>query len=217
MAGRVNVKFVVALSAVLLLVFAGVVGAVVWVLDKSGEDYANAARQLETEGEWKKAARNWARAVRRDQDNIEYLESWFAAQQKVQPENPLEYAEHFDSKYYAILRQIAEVKQTDIEAHEKHLDIQKWRLQSSVSLEVEESFIREVERVLAMFTLDPNADASQGDYLRWYRGASIVKLMTIEAQLGGTRPRADQPWPAALTTSTASKSANQSASAARSR
>ncbi|MEO0512494.1 MAG: tetratricopeptide repeat protein [Planctomycetota bacterium] len=177
MTGRVNVKFVIILSAALLTLFAAIAGAVFYVVVKSAEDYAGLARQYEAEDEWRRAASAWGSAVYRDQDNLDYLESWLEAYQRVEPENELEYEQLFLEKYYAALRTIASVKQTDAEAHARYLDVYRNRLQGFVNQQQEELFVTEVTNVLGQFSLAGQEGSPDSEFLRWYRGASLTKLI----------------------------------------
>lgn len=181
MAGRVNVKFVVVLSVGLLLLFGAVAFAVWRVVDKAGEDYARLAVKFEDEGDWKQAARNWGRAVGHEPDNLEWLEAWFDAEQMVQPDTRLEYFDAYSRKYYLILRQIATLKRTDVEAHRKHLDARMAQLGTNPSTDLLEDTVGEVNRVLGLFADDSGAP------LRRYRGELLTMLSAAGASLSEER------------------------------
>lgn len=185
MPGRVNVKFVVMLVAVLVALFGAVAGAVYFVITKSGEEYAQLARQHEAEGEWKSAASDWSRAVAHEQDNIEWLEAWLNAQQKLIPETRLDYNEAFNKKYINILRQLADVQRTNVEAHERYLTEQRIRLTSSFNASNEEFFLTEVGRVLGYFATAPEDGGWRT--LRRYRGDAIVRLLSNRAEIDEDR------------------------------
>lgn len=176
MPGRVNVKFVVLLSIALIALFGVVAGGVYYVVSKSGEDYARLAQSREAEGDWEAAARSWALAVSHDQDNLEWLNAWLNAQQQIIPETALDYQEAFNRKYINVLRQIADLLRTDVEAHDLYLSEQRLRASGGFNAENEEFFITDVGRVLGYFAAEPE----DGDWnqLRSYRGNAIARLIT---------------------------------------
>ena len=177
MAGRVNIKFVAALSVASLLVVGVVGAAAVMVLMKSGKEHAELAKGHEAAGDLEAAAESWSRAVSHDRDNIEWLNSWLAVQQKIIPETRVEYENHFSQKYMNILLRIADVKKTDVDAHELPLTEQETLFRSSgFSRDSEEAIIDRATDVIE--TLEFAGAAEGWQRIRKHRGVSIVAMMS---------------------------------------
>ena len=74
MASRVNVKFVLILSAALTVVFVGVVGVALWVLSNNGPRLEREGDQLMAAGEYEVAKKVYGKAYNKDRSSIPRLD-----------------------------------------------------------------------------------------------------------------------------------------------
>ncbi|TVQ63926.1 MAG: tetratricopeptide repeat protein [Phycisphaerales bacterium] len=132
MATKVNTKFVIVLSASLVIT-AGVVAGLAWmVLSKSGEDFVRQGDRLVQEGDPREAARMYARAVSRDRTNTAWIEKWRDALLASTPETDAEYQRDYSTHYVSmILSQLAALRQTDPQAQHDLLSEHYRRLRMS--------------------------------------------------------------------------------------
>ncbi len=167
MAARVNVKFVIVLSVALVAVMAAVVFAAMTVVLKSGEDYAARAVEFEQTGEYKKAANSWERAVGHDRTRLDWLEGWRQTLKKVEYDTEAEYLS--DTRMHlGILRTVAEVKGSDIDAYREYLDELTYTTQATgAGVAVYNNTASEVERSLLAF---PDSMTAERGQIRRYRG-----------------------------------------------
>ncbi len=180
MSGRVNVKFVVILSAVLLLVMGGAVFAAAMVLMKSGADHAALAVKAEDAGDWKSAERSWGNAVNEEKTNPEYLEGYLNAIQNKPNETATDYQVQFE-KYRSVLRTIAEVRRSDLAAHEHYFDELVLMLRSSPPTRSSYEFlISEVDRVESLLY---NESPEIMQNLRRYRGEAVAVISQVAADV----------------------------------
>jgi len=166
MAGRVNTKFVVGLVAAAVVVLGAGLGLFYMMMNKTGETYAEQAREFEAAGNWREAEEAWGRAVGHEKTNVEWLRNWRAALGEIVPRTRTEY-EDFFTEYRTITRQIATVTRDQIDVTEEYLDLLFERVRSGgVDRRAVEFFSNEVETQLAWYP-----EGSEGrDRLRRYRG-----------------------------------------------
>jgi len=107
MASRVNVKFVVLLSTVLVVVAGGASALALMVLLKSAEDLVARGDALMAEGEHKAAELFYSKAVHKDPYNSEYLLKWRDSLHRWTPETDSEYKTEFRATYMILHRQLA--------------------------------------------------------------------------------------------------------------
>src|SRR5690606_8077150 len=107
MATKVNVKFVIALAAVLLVLFSGIAWVAYEKLTTSGEEYEAKGDVLLAAGDYDEAADMYRRAVRHDQTNIVWLTKWRDTILKVVPETQVEYLKFYRDYYFGILNRLA--------------------------------------------------------------------------------------------------------------
>lgn len=179
MSGRVNIKFVVLLSAALLVVMGAAVFGAALVLMKSGEDHARAAAKAEAAGDWEAAEFSWGKAVNEERGNVAWLESFLNAIQQRPTETLGEYRTQFD-KYRVTLRAIAEAKRTDEAAHDRYFN-ELFQLVRSAgpSKDAYQGVIDEVARVEALLYSEGDSDLVKS--LRRHRGiasAAIAQFST---------------------------------------
>ncbi len=181
MSGRVNVKFVVLLSAVLLVVMGGAVFGAAVVLMKSGADHARLAEKAEAEGDWKAAERSWGNAVNEERTNVAWLERYLTSIQNRPTETPLEYSAQYE-KYRAVLRSIAEVKRSDLEAHERYFgEFMQLLRAGGPSKESYQFLIDEVNRVEGLLFGETDSDLFK--QIRRYRGEAVAVISQISTDV----------------------------------
>jgi tetratricopeptide (TPR) repeat protein len=121
MATKVNTRFVVILSAVLLLAAGGVLGLLYSVLYKSAAELAAAGDRLAAAGEYEAAARQYSKAVNKEQTNPEWLRKWRDALLKLTPTTTTDYEARYDKEYMQTLRQLALIQSDSLEAQHEYL------------------------------------------------------------------------------------------------
>lgn len=120
MASRVNVRFVVILSAVLAMVFVGVAGVFFVVHYRSADRYARLGEQKLSQGDINAADGFFARAVGKDRTNVAYLTKWRDVRSKKTPATESAFQDDY-WQYVGILRTLAQIQRTNVEAHRAYL------------------------------------------------------------------------------------------------
>src|SRR5205085_4599581 len=95
MASKVNTKFVVILSAALVVVFVCVAGAFAYIKLKSGDRYISMADAALAAGDIEKADRFYARAVGKDNSRVDWLTKWRDVRRLKVPETQGGYEEDY--------------------------------------------------------------------------------------------------------------------------
>src|SRR5438874_10307897 len=121
MASRVNVKFVVWLSIGLVVVFAGVTGALILMKFRSGDRYASLAAAAAAKGDIETADKFYERAVGKDPTNLAWLKGWRDARVRKVPATETAFIADYRMYAFGILRSIAQVQKTSVEAHRDYL------------------------------------------------------------------------------------------------
>lgn len=184
MAARVNVKFVVILSTVLVLVFAGAATTAYFVATKSAEDYVALGDEQAAEGNWTEAARMYERAVGHAEarNNLEYLNKWLDALEKTSDDRLVVYEQRFFTKYRPLLRQIAITDRGNIEAQKRYLDVLlEQTIFSPYSPESHLSLVAEAEEMLRYHEGEPDDGAWSA--LRRYRGIARSRMVSANSQV----------------------------------
>jgi tetratricopeptide (TPR) repeat protein len=107
MASRVNVKFVVLLSTVLVVLAAGTGVLAYKVVFKSAAELAARGDAEMAEQDYKAAEFFYSKAVNKEQFNDEYLLKWREALQNITPETDRELLNAFNNTFIGIARQLA--------------------------------------------------------------------------------------------------------------
>jgi len=179
MASKVNVRFVVLLSVVLGVVFASVAAMAALVLYKSAEELAGRAEKAAAEGDFKAATQLISKAVAKDRSNDEYLELWGEYLQQKVPETETEF--RTDYQYYrdGVLRGLATVRTTDVDAHYDYLNehFQSVRLGSTFNRQQWERLIELTQTSLRHFELEEQ-QSDDWHRLRRFRGISFAQIMS---------------------------------------
>ncbi|MEM7516843.1 MAG: hypothetical protein AAF368_07955, partial [Planctomycetota bacterium] len=159
---------------------AAVVFAAMTVVLKSGEDYATTAAELEEAGQFKESARSWERAVGHDRTRLDWLEGWKRTLEQVDHDTDPEYIAD-RRMHQGILREMADVKGTDIEAQRVYLDDLTYGIRAGGARIEDYNFVAgEVTRVLLAF---PESMAAERGQIRRYRGIVGTSALARGAQL----------------------------------
>jgi tetratricopeptide (TPR) repeat protein len=174
MATRVNTKFVVTLTVVLLVACAGVVGAFAFLLYNTASDLARMGDKQMALAKYKEAGDLYAKAVNKEPTNSEFLSKWIESLRKQTPQTQPRYMEGYRN-FGNAMRQLAAVKR-DEAAQRAYLEMEKQALEMTpVKRDALDGYIREADTFIAQH------DPGKADALRRYRG--LVRLrVAIEAQ-----------------------------------
>ncbi len=104
MATKVNVKFVTILGVSLVALAAVVMGGAYFTLKKSGDENVAKGESLLAAGDFKGAAFEYSKAVRKDQTNVEWLKKWRDALLMDIPDTEAAYQESYSSDYMGNLQ-----------------------------------------------------------------------------------------------------------------
>ncbi|MEM7621821.1 MAG: tetratricopeptide repeat protein [Planctomycetota bacterium] len=178
MAARVNYKFVIILTAVLVGVCAAGIAAYVFVIDKSGQSWADDGDEAMAAGEYADAVKAYGRAVGHERANVEWLEKWANAMEQLTFDDRGAYTRAFQ-QYVPVIRQIARVKQSDLDAHLAYFDLMFAQSGGNNPRPLAEVLNNEVEAVLPML----DAAGSSGEVIRRYRGLAFVQVLAATGEL----------------------------------
>jgi|GEM_PF-1543880 len=179
MASKVNKRFVIGLTAGVLVLVAGTIGVLTLGM-KSAEDHMRAGDALMASSEYEKAAGSYARAVSKEPNNTATLDKWIIALKKMTPQSRQTYQDKLSNLQGATMR-LAEVKRSDVAAHRAVLEpiMQSLRRSGanvgSGNVGGWQSLIQVTERSMKMFPVgDRNVDG-----LRRYRGVARSALLGL--------------------------------------
>ncbi len=156
MANRVNIKFVVILSAVLIVISAGVAFLAAQVVLKSPEDHVRLGDTAMAAGDYRMAASSYSKAVAGDQQNKEYLRKWISALELSVPRNEQLLNDKFFSELVPAYQQLANSDPDGIEDQIEFLNLRleiltrggSYQAQNFAALvQLAEPFIEHHERV----------------------------------------------------------------------
>lgn len=175
-ASRVNVKFVVILVSVLVLGFVGMAGAYFFVVKRSPEQNITLGDKKFDEGNFKAAEKLYAKAVNRDQTNVEWLTKWKKALEQVKPETDSEFNTEYGN-YVNLVRQLAVVQRTNVAAHREYIDTYARSISTApFDLQANQKLLSEVNDALRYFDEVP-VTQDNWPVLRRYRGQTLVRMM----------------------------------------
>lgn len=174
MAQKVNVKFVVILSGVLVALFVGVAATALLVIRKSGDDYIRLGDARAAKGDWKGAQELYSKAVFKEQGNVEYLTKWRDAVQQWVPPTQTELETAYGQNLMGAIRALAVAQRTNVQAHHDHLGLRHLGLkQSPFSRQGYSALVAEVESTLKNF--DDTSEDKTWPSIRKYRGLAVVR------------------------------------------
>lgn len=180
MASKVNVKFLVVLSTVLVGVFVAVAATAVIVLRKDASDHYDTGMKLMAEGNARQAERAFSKAVNKEMTNITYLEAWENALETMVPESRAEFEDSFQ-EYRGLQRQLSTVDPFNVERAEDFLAFNWQMVQGSRAVETHRNMRSTAEDVLNNFR-QANRPESEWASLRMYSalaGVEIIRLTEV--------------------------------------
>ncbi len=167
MPSKVNTKFVVGLSAVLLVAVAGMAYTAYTLVNNSATDLIKAGDARLAEGKVSDAVSLYSKAVNKEKTNVEFIRKWIEAMEQSTPENQLKYEKQY-LEYMAAVRQLATVEPEKVENQRKFLGTQFGILRNTRFDEGNfTAFANEVESLLRTFDGKPSGE---WEMLRRYRG-----------------------------------------------
>ncbi len=177
MASRVNVKFVVILSTVLVLLAAGT-GALAWkVVFKSAAQLAAAGDVKLAEGEVRAAEVLYSKAVNKDPYNSAYVLKWENALELWTPETDRELQNEFNGTYVQVQRQLARSDNFEnVDYQIQYVEL-LWELTAfgGFSRQAYESVISTCDEFILLHETMRPEDASWLP-LRRYRGLAFARI-----------------------------------------
>lgn len=181
MASKVNTKFVVVLSVVMLVLAGG--GALIGyqAIKKSGNDHEKLGDQFAAAGDWAKAISHYSQAVNKDQRNAAFIKKWIGALEKHTPSTRQSYVEAYKKEYFgAALKGLSDAEPSIYESQRKFLN--EWyqyvlRLDSS-DLGSWEAVVDQTNGVLDRF----NGDAQSKKLLTRFRGLARAQAVALKGE-----------------------------------
>jgi tetratricopeptide (TPR) repeat protein len=172
MPSKVNTKFVIGLSAVLLVAVAGMAYTAYTLVSNSAADLMKAGDERAASGDMKDAVTLYSKAVNKEKTNSAYLRKWIEAMEKFTPENQLKYEKQF-IEYTAAVRQLATVQPEEPANHQKFLNMQLTALRGTRYDDGSwTNFANEADAGLRAFEGKP---AGEWEKLRRYRGIANAR------------------------------------------
>lgn len=173
MASQVNKKFVIGLSASIIVVLALLFIVAPKLLFNSANDLARKGDSLMKEGKYKDAAEAYSRAVNKEQTNAELLRKWIEALKADVPDSRIKYSDNFNL-YLRATRKLATVVTDDWRAQRDYLEMMvKLREGVPFSRELGDEIIRESDTFLAYHA---KRGPGEWDVLKKYRGAAKLRM-----------------------------------------
>jgi tetratricopeptide (TPR) repeat protein len=169
MASKVNTKFVIGLSAGLLIVCAGVAGSAFFFLRNSASDLMSIGDKKLATGNMQEAVQAYGKAVNKEQTNIAYLSKWIEAMEKYAPESDTKFGGVY-REWLAAKRRIAVLQPGVLEPALAYTKVRWELIGDGFSREVYEGFASELEENLR------SLEGAKGDELRGYLGLARIKL-----------------------------------------
>ncbi|MBL4591546.1 MAG: hypothetical protein JKY96_06255, partial [Phycisphaerales bacterium] len=174
MASRINTKFVILLSVVVLGLL-GLVAVAYSVVKKSGADHIASGDKMIAQGEYEKAKMFYGKAVSKDPSRGDWMEKWIESMTHLTPQNETEYQDMFYKDYVGALMHKSSTLRTDVQAHRDLLGIQYKMLQTSYSRNSADRLIESTTNVLSYFDGQPET-GSDWVSLRRYRGFGYDRI-----------------------------------------
>jgi tetratricopeptide (TPR) repeat protein len=176
MASRVNVKFVIILSAALVAIAVGSAGLFVFVKYRSGDRLARMGELAIAKGDIKAADFHYSKAVAKEPTNVQWLTRWREIREQKLPDTQTVYEQEYSFYVYGILRQLAKVQRTNVQAHRDYLEaVWEQRISFGSGREGWEGLVSETEENLKYFEPD---ELPAG--VRRYRGLGLAKMVTMD-------------------------------------
>lgn len=177
MAGKVNTKFVVLLSVGLVAVFGLLAWAFVALAFKSGSDHERMGDQAMRDGDFFRAQQSYGRAVNKDTTNRVWLDKWVQSMESWIPDTETAYRDAYMKNYRGAINQIAAAQRTDIDAHERLINLFFVPLSRQYSRPAADGVAELSKAAAAYFDRLPDADPRWKRLLR-YRGLAMEMVQS---------------------------------------
>jgi Tfp pilus assembly protein PilF len=182
MATQVNTKFVVKLTAALVVGSAALIGAFVYLMKNTGADLARAGDKLVLAGQYKEAGDAYAKAVNKEKTNSEYLKKWIEALGKQTPDTQPKYMDAYGNMQRA-MRQLAIVDRDNVAVQRAYLDTEKDAMEAApVRRDSLDGYIRECQTLIEQHVGSANPAAAEP--LRRYRGWARLRVASESPDAG---------------------------------
>lgn len=177
MASKLNTKFVMGLSAALVIVTVGAVGSLYWVAKNNDARLYSRGIDAYDKGDYVLAEQLLSKAVNKQRTNLQYLTKWKDALERTVPDTSTKYSTQYQL-YVLLVRDISVQSRTDVAAHRAFLDLNLKQLTyGRYSQEQYEELALAAERALGFFST-PGTTATNGnpESLRRYRGIARIMI-----------------------------------------
>ncbi len=168
MASRINTKFVILLSVVVLGLL-GLVAVAYSVVKKTGADHIASGDKMAAAGDYENAKMFYGKAVNKDLSRVDWMDKWIDSMTHLTPSNETEYQDMFFKDYIGAMLHRSSTLRTNIDAHREVLDIDLALLNTSYSRNGADRLIESATRALSYFDGQPE-DGAEWETLRRYRG-----------------------------------------------
>lgn len=172
MAAKVNTKFVLMLTAAVVVAVGAVFGAMYFFLHNTGADLARMGDKKMAAKQYEDAAGIYSKAVNKEKTNVAFLNKWIDALKHLTPDTQRKYGETFFQQLVAAQRQIANLTDDPAVARQ-YLTL---RLELSEALPFErdgyEQIVEDTTTVLSRFS----APAPATESLRRFRGIARLRI-----------------------------------------
>jgi tetratricopeptide (TPR) repeat protein len=177
MASKVNTKFVVILGGVVVALAVGVGALAYSVLHKSPAELSASGDKLLAAGDFEGAARQYSKAVNKEQTNPEWLRKWRDALVRITPETLTDHQSRYEKEYLATLRQLAIIETSSLETQRAYLDALYQQFSDvNASRTSWESLAQEADGAITRMSADPQGKADPKlDTLKRYRGIARLR------------------------------------------
>ncbi|HYE60359.1 MAG TPA: tetratricopeptide repeat protein [Phycisphaerales bacterium] len=172
MAGNVNTKFVVGLTAGAAVVIGGLSYTAYVLLQNSGADLARMGDQKMAAKQYKEAADTYAKAVNKEKTNTEFLRKWITALKQTNRESQRSYSDAFHKELALSVRQLALVSDQIADKRE-YFELRQDMLESMPFYkEGYEDVIADADLILSKYP----APSAESESLRRYRGMARLRI-----------------------------------------
>ncbi|MBU6413570.1 MAG: tetratricopeptide repeat protein [Planctomycetes bacterium] len=177
MASKLNTKFVMGLSAALIVAAVGVGGSLYWIAKNNDKRLFSRGVEAYDKGDFVLAEQLLSKAVNKQRTNVQYLAKWKDALEKTTPDTSTKYATQFQL-YGMLMRDLSVQARTDVAVHRAYLDLLLKQLTyGRFTLEGYESLAQAADTALNFFTT-PGVTAQNGnsETLKRYRGIARTMI-----------------------------------------
>lgn len=182
MASRVNTRFVIILSAVLVLVFGGVAGMAYFVLTRSGSELEKAGDKKMAERDYKAAMLLYGKAFAHDRNRADRVVKYRDAIMAWTPDKESEYENAYRTRLMGSLTTLAQLQPMSVESQEELLrEVHKQFTRGGVNADAARNLAELAGDSIAPF--EASSSATPGwERLRRYRGLALLALHQADSR-----------------------------------